>query len=121
MRKRNFDFCLDRLMWFLIYTFPIWIVLFNAFITPLGDILTTITECSFVVDFVNTDVYSVLNDIFGERGLIPMFMGDTGSAVLSYMTYFVYVLLIHLAVDFLVFIPRIAHNLLSKVGGGKSE
>lgn len=121
MRKRNVDFCLDKLMWTLIYVAPLLLVLFSAFITPLQDVLTTVDNSSFVSDFVTTGVYTALNDIFGADGILPLFTGTTGVAIMSYMTYFVNVLIIHLAVDFLVFIPRLAHKWLDKLFGGKHD
>lgn len=118
MRKRNFSFCLDNLMWYIIYLAPLLIVLFSAFCTPLADVLTTIEQSNFVQDFATTPVYTVLDDIFGVDGILPLLTGQTGSAILSYLTYFANVLIIHLAVDFVLFIPRLAHKWLDKLFGG---
>lgn len=121
MRKRNFSFCLDKLMWFLIYTAPLLIVLFSAFATPLGDIITSVNSSPFVQDFGTTAIYTALDNFFGVNGVLPFLDGPTGVAILSYMTYFINVLIVHLAVDFLVFIPRLGHKLLDKVCGGSNE
>lgn len=121
MRKRNISFGLDKIMWTIIYLFPVLLLLFSACVTPLTDILSTIDSSAFVTDFANTGIYTALNDIFGVDGILPLFTGTTGVAVLSYMTYFVNVLIIHLAVDFLVFIPRLAHKWFDKLFGGKDE
>lgn len=121
MRKRTIQFGLDRLMWYIIYLFPVLLVLLSAVVTPLGDIITTIDNSPFVSAFTSTDVYTALNELFGTDGLLPMFTGSTATLILSYMTYFVHVLIIHLAVDFLVFIPRLAHKWFNKVLGGATD
>lgn len=119
MRKKTISFGLDHIMWTIIYIFPILLVLFASAVTPLADVITTVNNSAFVTDFSSTQIYSVLNDIFGIDGILPLFTGTTGVAVISYMTYFVNVLIIHLAVDILVFIPRIAHEWIGKIAGGK--
>lgn len=121
MRKRNISYGLDQIMWTVIYIFPLLILLFGAVITPMGDLLEVVNTSDFVQDFASTGVYTALEDIFGVNGILPLFTGATGTAVLSYMTYFVNVLIIHLAVDFLVFIPRLAHKWMDKLFGGKNE
>lgn len=58
-------------------------------------------------------IYSCLDELFGSAGILPLFsVGDNG--VMLYMTYFVSCMLLHLAVDFLLFIPRIAHKFMDK-------
>lgn len=58
---------------------------------------------------ISTDniVYKTLDGIFGANGVLPFVISQSA---LIYMTYFVFVELIHLAVDFLVFIPRLCHK-----------
>jgi len=55
-------------------------------------------------------VYSALDGLFGATGILPII---TNSSILYYFVWFVFVELIHLAVDFLVFIPRLCHKWLA--------
>lgn len=121
MRKRTISYVLDKIMWTVIYMFPLFVVLFGSVVTPMPDVLETINNSAFITDFANTTVYTSLNGLFGTGGLVPMFVGETGTAVISYMTYFVNCLIIHLAVDFIAFIPRFAHKCFDKLFGGKDE
>lgn len=52
-------------------------------------------------------VYTVLNSIFGANGVLPAF---AGTAVISYFTWFIFVYVLHVLVDILIFIPRLAHK-----------
>ena len=53
-------------------------------------------------------IYSTLDEMFGQSGIFPLF--NTGSPYLLYFTYLIVIELIHLFVDFIVFIPRLAHK-----------
>lgn len=122
MRKKTVAFCLEKLMWYIIYLFPILLVLLSAVNTPLADLIDTINNSAFVSNFATTDVFTSLESIFGSSGLVPLLTGTTGNLILAYATYFVIVLIVHLAVDFLLFIPRYAHKCFDKVlGGSKNE
>ena len=52
-------------------------------------------------------IFTTLAGIFTLGGVLPLL---ANGSVLYYFTYFVFVMLIHLAVDFLVFIPRLCHK-----------
>lgn len=75
-------------------------------------------------DFVNsmgfefaTDniIVNSLADIFGTGGIMPMFDNDTPFIIFAW---FIGVYLLHLLVDFLLFIPRIAHKWMKDCTGG---
>lgn len=75
-------------------------------------------------DFVNsmgfefaTDniIVNSLSDIFGSGGIMPMFDNDTPFIIFAW---FIGVYLLHLLVDFLLFIPRIAHKWMKDCTGG---
>lgn len=122
MRKRTIAYGLDKLMWYIIYLFPVLLVLFSCINTPLVDILTAMSDSHFVVDLATTDIYGSLVSIFGSSGLVPLLSGTTEQYVLSYCTYLVIMIIIHLSVDFLAFIPRFAHKCFDKfLGGAKNE
>lgn len=118
MRKKTIAFGLDKLMWYIIYLFPILLVLLACIHTPLPEIVDTVNNSSFVTNFANTDVFTALDGVFGANGVVPLLNGTTGRLILAYATYFVVVLIVHLAVDFLAFIPRFAHKCFDKLLGG---
>ena len=59
-------------------------------------------------------VYTSLANIFGSSGVMPIF---TNPDILLFFSYFIYVNIIHLFVDFLLFIPRLASKWLDSFGG----
>lgn len=78
---------------------------FEAFVDRVGF--------GFVSDNVVVDG---LMDIFGENGVMPFFTTKTPFIIL---VWFVGVYLLHLLVDFLLFIPRLAHKWLKKCTEGE--
>lgn len=118
MRKRTMSAIADHLYWLLVALLP----LFCYLIQFLSYELTSITDSlptflSYMQSFgISTDsvIYSVLDDLFGANGILPMFSAGS-NAVLLYLSYFVMVQIIHLAVDFLVFIPRLSHKWMEKL------
>lgn len=63
----------------------------------------------------SNQIYVVLSQIFATTGILPLFVA---SDVILYMSYFISVFIIHLFVDFILFIPRLAHKWLTKLYGG---
>ena len=92
MRKRTMSAIADHLYWLLVALLP----LLCYFIQFLSYELTSVTDSlptflTYMKSFgISTDsvIYSVLNDLFGANGILPMF--SVGSnAVLLYLSYFV--------------------------------
>lgn len=115
MRKRNILILIDRLFWAIIWLIPILAYL----LSPLGYELASDTGVlpsfsNYMVQFgVSTDnvVYTALNSLFGDDGVIELFASN--SAIMLYFTYFVCIELMHLFIDFIVFIPRLTHKWLN--------
>ena len=106
MRKRNFAFCLDKVFWYIIYALPILILLISAWggiALDFGEVLDTIG-----INQSNV-IYVTLVELFGDSGILPLF--SSTSPMFLFLTYFVVAMIIHLAVDTLLFIPRFAHSL----------
>ena len=108
MRKRTINHLADTVFWYLIYFLP---VIFYLIAEPSsgGSIVNFI---SFFADSgfgIVTDnlIISTLRDIFSTGGTFPLFNTDLPYIV---FTWFVGTYIIHLCVDFLLFIPRIAHK-----------
>lgn len=111
MRKRNIEFFFDTVMWYLLYLLPIVIFLVALSSMTLEDLCAFISA-SDVSKIGDTFVFAGLSAVFGADGVVPLFVGSTGVYLLYYATYFVIIWLLHLAVDFLVFIPRLCHKWL---------
>ena len=118
MRKRTMSAIADHLYWLLVVLLPLvcYLIQFLSYeLTTVTDSLPTFV--SFMQSFgISTDsvIYTVLGDLFGSNGILPMFSAGS-NAVLLYLAYFVMVQIIHLAVDFLVFIPRLSHKWMEKI------
>ena len=59
-------------------------------------------------------VVNGLEEIFGANGVMPVFLTNTPIIIFAW---FICVFIIHLAVDFLLFIPRLAHKWMNEFGG----
>ena len=125
MRKRNCKNLFDNIMWYTIYLLPIILTILATFGAFQGDwyvlwqeidgdwtsfpffpILHGYLDNFLYFDLDVNPIFLTFNNIFGNAGLLPCF----NTTILLYMTYFVYVYLFHLIVDFLLFIPRLAHK-----------
>lgn len=114
MRKRNFGFCLDKLLWWLLFLLPL--ILLVVYWAKTGTVSLSGAMTSAGLGILEaSDIFVSLNSIFGVSGLVPLF---ASSDVLFYVCYIVCVYLLHLLVDFLLFIPRIADKWLNSLYGG---
>ena len=66
---------------------------------------------TFATDNIITNC---LSEYFGADGILPLFANDTPFILFSW---FICVFVIHLVVDFLLFIPRLAHKWMNEFGG----
>lgn len=110
MRKKTISYGLDQIMWYIVYLLPILIFLMALIVTPIADVDNWLKNSSAFNAIEQTWLFDSLNDIFGADGMLPMFTGSTNVYMLYYACYFVYVMILHLFVDFLVFIPRLCHK-----------
>lgn len=114
MRKRNVNFLADTIFWYLIYFLPVVAWLIYLFAEPsssttLVDFGTFMSNIGF--GFVNDNIIiSSLSGLFGANGVLPIFSSSTPLLI---FTWFICAIICHLAVDFLVFIPRLAHKWLN--------
>lgn len=68
--------------------------------------------------FANNIIFTSLSSIFGASGVVPLFAGN---GVLMYFSYFVTCMIIHLAVDVLLFIVRLAMKWFDGILGGIND
>lgn len=119
MRKRNVKFLADIIFWYLLYFLPVICYLLYLFAEPacgtqIVDLGTFFDNIGIVL--VQDNVVSVsLRSIFGVDGILPFFATDFAIDIFSW---FICVYITHLAVDFLLFIPRLAHKYMDKFTQG---
>lgn len=108
MRKRNIDHLSDTIFWYIIYMLPVlsYLILIasrhGAEVPSLSQYFT-----DFGIPFVSDLIGNALVNIFGADGILPLYGASVGIPIFSW---YVSMLIIHLAVDVLLFIPRMAHK-----------
>lgn len=128
MRKRSVNHIADTIFWYVVYMLPLiltiiqsigifggmtfdgWLTISDAYNMLDFDFMTLLT-CNLEalgVDF-NGVVSTTLESLFGDGGILPMV---TDATIFGFGEWFVCTLLVHLCVDFVLFIPRIAHKWL---------
>lgn len=116
MREKTQKNLFDNLMWYLIYLLPliVWLVVSSTS----GEIVSLSSAMSSMglEIFSTNQVFTTLSQIFATNGILPLFANVD---IILYMSYFISVFLIHLFVDFVLFIPRLAHKWLNKLYGGE--
>lgn len=115
MRKKTVSFMADTIFWYILYFLPIISYLLFCFSEPIavgssGAIIPFSTYINTAYNFIQDNfIFTALNDIFGANGVMPL---GLDSALLLYFSWFIGTVIIHLAVDFLLFIPRLCHKWL---------
>lgn len=115
MREKTQKNLFDNLMWYILYLMPL---ILWALISYSSATYVTLSQSmtSLGLEILTTNqIYTSLMSIFSIDGILPLF---TNPDIILYMSYFISVFLIHLFVDFILFIPRIAHKWLNKLYGG---
>ena len=111
--KRKINFTFDKLIWAVIILLPIFAYLLT--IKTCGSFENVFTNYGFGVSQTSV-VYTTITEIFGvgaNSGYLGVF---SSPAIPLYITYLVNVELLHLLVDCLLFIPRIAQKYVNKGG-----
>lgn len=120
MRKKTMSNLADHVFWLLVALLPLVLYVVQFFAYELTTVTTFTPFDSFMQTFgVSTSsvVYTSLVDLFGVDGILPLFSGSNSAPIL-FLSYFVAVEVIHLAVDFLLFIPRLCHKYMEKFTQG---
>lgn len=122
MRKRSCNRLFDNIFWYTVYLFPL--ILYVCMIigasgnqgltyenlftfNGLPYDFTMFMEFNFVA-LVNP-IYMVFQDLFSDGSIIGFTLFDN-YAIMAYLAYFVSVYIMHLMVDFILFIPRLCHK-----------
>ena len=116
MRKRTIANLVDSFFWLLVAILPIVLYLITCFSYKLTNATESVVAfLPFMKSLGLVDsglIYNSLSDLFGTGGILPLFSAEN-NAILVFLSYFVSVEIVHLAVDFLLFIPRFAHKYMN--------
>ena len=116
MRKRTIANIVDSAFWFLVAILPLALYLITCLSYKLQSSTDTLTAfLPFMKNLGLMDsgiIYKSLSDLFGSGGILPLFSAEN-NAILVFLSYFVSVEIVHLAVDFLLFIPRLGHKYMN--------
>lgn len=104
----------DNLFWYILYMLPIILLLINWCCGATSSFSSVFTNLGLSI--VNDNIIlTALIDLFGSSSQIfPLF---TSNEILIYLTYFIGLMIVHIFVDVLLFIPRWCHSMFDK--GGK--
>ena len=116
MRKRTIANLVDSFFWLLVAILPIVLYLITCFsykLTNATDSVVAFLPFMKSLGLVDSGlIYKSLSDLFGTAGILPLFSAEN-NAILVFLSYFVSVEIVHLAVDFLLFIPRLGHKYMN--------
>ena len=116
MRKRTIANLVDSAFWFFVSILPLALYMITCLSYKLQSSTDNLTGfLPFMKNLGLMDsgiIYNSLVDLFGTTGILPLFSADN-NAILLFLSYFVSVEIVHLAVDFLLFIPRLAHKYMN--------
>lgn len=129
VRKRTVTHITKNIFWYIIYLLPLLLFIGyifscysnEGFFSWYSEVDGAPYNVDFLVGYFNrfmnafvmssNPIYNVFTDLFGRGGMLPIFNSVTvGEGIILYFTYFVGVYLIHLCVDFLLFIPKLCHK-----------
>lgn len=117
MRKRSISYLIDAGFWLIVSLLPVLFYMIQPLayeLTSASDTLPTFAQTMATFGINNTNyLYVAIMDIFGDQGLMPFFSSD--SVVVLFLSYFILIQLLHVFVDFVLFIPRLAHKWLEKL------
>lgn len=116
MRKRTIKCLADTIFWYALYFLPILILILMSIHNPITSISSVISTLGFNV-LQDNIIFTTLSDIFGSGGVLPFFQSTD---LIIFFTYYICVYLLHLLVDFVIFIPRIAHKWLNHFTQGEN-
>lgn len=110
--KDRFSRKLDKFFWWFIRLLPIFLMLLIEYASYRSGGGADETLFYYVAKFVdvndNNVVFNALYEIFGPGRILPFFNGNVD--LIHYMSYLVYVELLHLFFDVIIFIPRLARK-----------
>lgn len=122
MRKRTIKNVADTIFWYVLYFLPvICFVLITYAQQGRADIQSFMGFDQYMELWGVTSgpIVETLGAIFGDGGEVIQLFSEWG--IFSFLQWYVGVYLLHLCVDFLLFIPRLAHKWMNGFTGGGAE
>lgn len=116
MRKRTVNHLADTIFWYILYFLPV--ICYLLFMFNHSGSISTVSPIGFT-QYLNDIGFTMASDnlliftmrgLFGSSGVLPLFNTDVPFIILAW---FVGVYLLHLAIDILIFIPRMCHKWLN--------
>lgn len=145
MRKRTVNCIVKNIFWYTIYLLPIIVALIitlsvtsesffywfkETYQFQTIDSLSNLFVFNFdgvlraIIDIDYNPIYSALVSAFAtDGGVVPLFSNEStgGVAFLRYFAYFISVYLLHILIDFLLFIPRLCHKWMNSFTATEDE
>ena len=145
MRKRTVNCIVKNIFWYTIYLLPIIVALILTLSVTSESFFPWFSEEAIhphvdglylvfinnlerlVRDVIDTDfnpIYLALVSAFGtDGGVFPLFFNESswGVTFIAYFAYFVSVYLLHILIDFLLFIPRLCHKWMNSFTATEDE
>lgn len=117
MRERTLKSLFDKIMWYGVYLFPLIAYVALLFSFQYNGTGSYIPFEEFMLDlgFGYGAIYDVFVSLFSDGGIFPMM--EFGG-MLAYANYLVFVTILHVIFDVIVFIPRLFHNFLDSLEKG---
>ena len=109
MRKRTIKRLADTIFWYGLYFLPILVLILTSIHNPITSVSNVINTLGLNI-LQDNIIFTTLSSIFGVGGVLPFFQS---SDILIFFTYYICVYILHLLVDFVIFIPRLAHKWLN--------
>lgn len=112
MRKKQVNHLADTIFWYLIYFMPA--IIYGIICATHKTETLTLAQFFETYGFglTNGNIITItINQIFGADGILPL-VQDIG--IIYVISWFGTTMLLHLLIDFILFIPRLAHNFMEK-------
>ena len=117
MRKRTIKRLADTIFWYALYFLPILILILMSIHNPISSVSSVIDTLGLNI-LTDNIIFTTLSDIFGVNGILPFFQNND---LLIFFTYYISVFTIHLLVDIILFIPKVAHKWLNSCTNGEGD
>lgn len=118
MKKSTFHYLFDKVLYLLIMLLPLVVLVVCSINGGYDSVLRMEADWSGYMQGI--DMYDDIVSAIGPNGVYPM-LNERFLWLADYLVYVVYVVILHLLIDCIGFIPAIAHSFMVKIGGDYYE
>lgn len=118
MRKKTVNHIAKSIVWHCLFIMPLLLVLISLIHFDLATVFAWVD--SNLPQLSSNIIFSSLEALFGSEGILPFAVGSF-RYVLYFATYYIFIVLMRLAVEFLTFIPKLACKWLGSFTGGADD